>query len=219
MKRYVALLLVGSLVLGSCNKSMPISEQTATVSTALVTACAAVGTVLLAKLNKMDRLQSILFIGGLTAFFYACAKTIFFSITSCGRIERARNLIAYIKEQPLLHVCIAGYDSDDLLIYRLYEEYFESPLPLIDAFEHLVYIRYLIDCSESLLTDAKAEGVEYRVVECYCECCQELEEYKAAVDYALVIIKQHPSWISALNANAFQGTVESGKALVDVENI
>jgi len=207
MKRYILIFLIVIIGCVFSTKLFPISNRAARLGTYITTGISAVVSFGISKYKKMDNISSLFFTTSSLIFSAIISKYILFKLTPASMFNRAVNILKGVESDSIFYLAMNYYDDPIMLIESIYEEYFYSELPLIEAFNKFVYMRLRLNHARLLLVAAKKEGIEYLFSDNFSKCCNNIDEYIGLIDRALVIIRKDVNWIDSINARDFQ---ESG---------
>jgi len=195
MKKALAFFLSIVIALGPCNKICTISPRSANIGTAVVSTMAAAYSLLYVAHHKMDVLQSTFVVCSTTALSALFSSVFFHSLTPSAMIERAKRLLKNVESDQLFYIAMHCAHDNYEFIKSIYEVYFYSEFPLLDAFDHLVDVRCQLERAHMLLESAQYQGVEYRFVDTFRHYKSKTQGYKKQVDEALFYIRQDPNWV------------------------
>jgi len=204
MKKVINILLGLSIIFGYSSDIFAISYDMAFWCTTATTSIATLSSIAATKMNDFELIPSILFSSGVSLFSGLFFYFIFFNMTPDARVKRAMNILKKISEEPLIDIAAHYYDDPQVLVHCVYSEYFNSTLPLIDAFNRFIRLRLMLNSAKELLESAINDGIEFRVIDSYSKYCEVIEQYHRWIDNALAIIKQDSHWIESLHASMIQ---------------
>ena len=183
------------LVISLCNFQLKaIQNSTANIYTGIVAAVCAAGSykIIASKPNIMHPG----FLVGASCVISGISYCVLHKSTPNGRIKRANLLLNDIARHTLARVC---FDDPEIFFDAVQDVYLTDDLPLISAYNHLLYLVPTMHYALGLINKASAEvGKDVLLQE---ECDASLSRANilfANISYAIKRIRDHKDYLSQL---------------------